>query len=72
MQDGITDLEEDTRRKLTQTWDALSGSIEGARNEATTARAELVQADSSLMELVKTLGDKLDTLELSEVRPRTR
>ena len=66
-QDGITDLEEDTRQKLTQTWNALTKSVDSVKEELTNARAELVQSDSSLIELVKALGDKLDVLQLSEL-----
>jgi hypothetical protein len=67
VQDGITELEEDTRQKLTQTWDAFTASLEEMRSDLTSARTELVQSDSSLMQLVRVLGDKVDVLELTEL-----
>lgn len=63
----MTDLEEDTRQKLTQTWDAFTASIAETRSEFTAARAELASADASLMELVKALGDKLDAVDTTEL-----
>jgi hypothetical protein len=67
MQEGITDLEEDTRQKLTQTWEAMTKGLSDSQTELAKARADLVQSDSSLMELVKALGEKLNLLELKEL-----
>ena len=58
MQDAITDLEEDTRQKLTQTWDAITASIAETNTKLAEAQTELAAADASLMSLVKSLGDK--------------
>ena len=66
-QDGITDLEEDTRQKLTQTWDSLSRSIKDVCSDLSEARSELADADGTMMELVKALGDKLDTVQLTDL-----
>jgi hypothetical protein len=67
MQEGITDLEEDTRQKLTQTWEAMTKGLSDSQAELAKARADLAQSDSSLMELVKALGEKLEQLELKEL-----
>lgn len=67
MQDGITDLEEDTRQKLTQTWDALSRRVEAVRGDLSAARAELTEADATMVDLAKALGDKLDAVQLTEL-----
>jgi chromosome segregation ATPase len=67
IQDGVTDLEEDTRQKLTQTWDALTKSIDTVRGDLAAARTELATADGSVMDLVRAVGDKLDVFELTEV-----
>ena len=67
MQEGIADLEEDTRQKLTQTWDALTKGLEDAQADLAAAQHELTQSDRSVVELTRALGARVDALAMTEL-----
>lgn len=67
MQEGISDLEEDTRQKLTQTWDALAKGLDDAQADLAAAQRELVQSDGSLMKLTRALSERVDALAMTEL-----
>jgi len=67
VQESVQDLQEDTQAKLTQSWESLSARADTCDARAAETRAELLQADSSLMALLKDVGDAVERLELQDM-----
>eukprot|EP00892_Ulva_mutabilis_P012467 jgi/Ulvmu1/9593/UM054_0023.1 len=65
--ESVQDLQEDTQVKLTQSWEAMTERADACDARVAETRDELLQADSSLMALLKDVGDAVERLELQDV-----
>lgn len=67
VQESVQDLQEDTQSKLNQAWEGMAARADECDAHAAVTRAELLQADGSLMALLRDLGDTVERLELQDV-----
>lgn len=67
MQESVQDLQEDSQAKLDQAWEAVTARADECDARAAATRDELLQADSSLMGLLRDVGDAVERLELQDI-----
>ena len=67
VQESVQDLQEDTQARLDQVWQGTAARADECDARAAETREELLQADGSLMALLRDVGDAVERLELQDV-----